>query len=154
METKNVNVNEVVGSEVVESEVTESEVTESEVTFPVTDQAKTTFIGLTTAADDASEVAEQTFIASTGIDALEESVREATRQYMRENGFSCCPMSLSGMELLHNTKADYIPRAIAQRIKARCDCHATGKSYKIKVSDLPEYAVTLCPISRRVRAAF
>ena len=125
---------------VVESVV--SEVVENEVVFSVTDQAQTVVVGLTALADDVSEVAEQSFIASTGIDALEASVKEATVKYMKENGFSACPMSLSGMELLHNTKADYIPRTIAQRIKARCDCHATGKSYKIKVSDLPEYAVT------------
>ena len=124
-----------------EKNIIVSEVIESDV-FSIEDQAQTVVAGLTTLADDVSEVAEQSFIASTGIDELEASVKEATVKYMKENGFSACPMSLKGMELLHNTKADYIPRTIAQRIKARCDCHATGKSYKIKVSDLPEHAIT------------
>ena len=122
--------------------VVENEAVESEVMFSAVDQAETVFSGLIAVADSDSEVAGQSLVASTGIDELEASVREATRLYMRENGFSSCPLSLKGMELLNNNKADYIPRTIASRIKARCDCHATGKSYKIKVSDLPEYAVT------------
>ena len=116
-------------------------VVESEVVYSINDQAMTVVAGMQAVASEIAEVAEQSFVASTGLDELEQDVKEATIRYMRENGFSSCPISLKGMELALNVKADYIPRTIAQRIKALCDCHATGKSYKIKVSDLPEYAV-------------
>ena len=112
------------------------------VSFDVNDQAATVVAGMINVASEVAEVAEQSFVASTGIDELEASVKEATIKYMKENGFSSCPISLKGMELALNVKADYIPRTIAQRVKALCDCHATGKSYKIKVSDLPDHAIT------------
>ena len=123
-----------------EKNLIETEAVES-VVFTVEDQAATIVAGMQNVASEISEVAEQTFVASTGLDELEQNVKEATIKYMKENGFSTCPMSLKGMELALNVKADYIPRTIAQRIKALCDCHASGKSYKIKVSDLPEHAV-------------
>ena len=113
----------------------------NEVMFNVEDQAMTVVAGMQAVASEVAEVAEQSFIASTGIDELEASVKEATIKYMRDNGFSTCPFTLKGIELALNVKADHIPRTIAQRIKALCDCHASGKSYKIKVRDLPEHAV-------------
>ena len=121
--------------------VVEAEVSASYNGYDVADQAETIVAGMLNVVGEVAEVAEQTFIASTGIDALEASVKAATIQYMRENGFSSCPISLKGMELALNVKADVIPRTIATRIKALCDCHSTGKSYKIKVSDLAEHAV-------------
>ena len=125
-------------SNVIENEnVVEVEV----VNFSLSDQAQTVFSGMQNLANEVGEQYEQSFIASTGLDEQEASVKEETARYMKENGFASCPFSLAGIALIHNVKADAIPRTIASRIKALCDFHLDGKSYKVKISDLADMAV-------------
>ena len=107
----------------------------------VADHAATVAAGMMSVASEAGSEHEQVFVASSGLDEMEASLREATRKYMNENGFSSCPISLSGMELASSYKADTIPKLIAQRIKALCDCHKTKGSYVVVTSDLSEKAV-------------
>ena len=111
------------------------------VEMPVTDQAVTVALEMMNTALSAGQEHKQTFVASSGLDEMEASLKEATKKYMHENGFSSCPISLAGMELATSYKADEIPKLIAQRIKALCDCHKTKGSYVIVTSDLSEMAV-------------
>ena len=123
------------------SNVIENENAVEEVNFSLSDQAQTVFSGMKNLASEVGEQYEQNFEACTGLDEQEASVKEETARYMKENGFASCPFSLAGIALMHNVKADAIPRTIALRIKALCDFHLDGKSYKVKISDLADMAV-------------
>ena len=50
----------------------------------VADQAATIAAGMINVAMEAGSEHEQVFIASSGLDAMEASVREATKKYMKE----------------------------------------------------------------------